>query len=301
MSLRATAYASTDRGAVRTQNEDTVAVFGWRTSVEHSSSAAITVSTAEPQLLVVADGLGGHVGGDRASGIAVAVLQRNAHLLVDSDAIESVLLDIDSELHDVMEREHGINGMGTTIAGLVVHRSTAIAFNVGDSRIYRLGPDGVLFRISTDDTRYPATGAATHVILQALGGIGGRARTFDCHARRLELRSGDTFLLCSDGLSDFVHDSDLERTLCKQDQAVGVVDQLVDLALSAGSDDNISAVVVTFVDAAGRDEAALPGTDRSPDASEADSCPVDSLRPRRSWRRFWRRRPRSVGTSSSTT
>jgi serine/threonine protein phosphatase PrpC len=134
-------------------------------------------------------------------------------------------------------------GMGTTIVGAVISESSLICFNVGDSRVYRFIPPK-LVRLSRDDV--PAseqnTIRATHFITQSLGGHDMRT-SVQPHVRSfLPLGPNEFLMLCSDGLSDLVTETEIAKTMENHRGPLRVVHRLFQLAMQAGGSDNISIV-----------------------------------------------------------
>jgi len=195
--------AFTHPGLARPVNEDAVLVGAWWSQERLSQPWTGRMPLQEPLVCMVADGLGGHGGGDRASRLAVEILSRRQEGLGLGEAgIRAILADI----HQRLLSESG--GGGTTLAGLVLIENRAWAINVGDSRIYRFG-DGFLTQLSTDDVPDPRYGSderrASHRISQCLGLY---LEAPVPHIRALDLSPGDVFLACSDGLTEMV---DLDR------------------------------------------------------------------------------------------
>jgi protein phosphatase len=124
-------------------------------------------------------------------------------------------------------------GMGTTIAGLVLHQGSALAFNLGDSRLYRLS-GGALDQLSIDHA------AGRHQLTQCLGGMTAAHRLAPC-VRIMRTEAGDRFLLCSDGLTDMLPGPRIAALLAGPGDPARA---LVSAALDAGGVDNVTAVVV---------------------------------------------------------
>jgi len=153
--------------------------------------------------------------------------------------------------HDLLKQlandDSRLIGMGTTIAGLVIHRHQAVVFNVGDSRVYRLRA-GRLLQLSVDDARMPVS-AGSNLLTKAVGVGGGVGREFTATQRLLTGLSGDDrFLLCSDGLSDFVSQDEIERVCLADDDPAEIANELYGLALERGTRDNVSVVVLALAE-----------------------------------------------------
>jgi protein phosphatase len=213
---------------------------------------------AGPRLLAVADGMGGAAAGEVASSVTIAHLAE-----LDDDAPGTDLLaalrdkaeSANEELHEIVEDNRALEGMGTTLTALLWDGGRLGLAHVGDSRAY-LYRDRELHRITRDHTfvqdlvdegRLRPDEVSTHpqrsLLTRALDG-----RTepeLDLSLR--EVRIGDRYLLCSDGLSGVVSEETISDTLAEPDPHV-VVDRLIDLALRGGGPDNVTCVVADLVD-----------------------------------------------------
>jgi protein phosphatase len=213
---------------------------------------------AGPRLLVVADGMGGHVGGDVASSVAVATLAAldedppGADLL---DRLGSAVRAANDTLRDMVTSNPALDGMGTTVTALLRAGSRFGLVHVGDSRGYLLR-DGELVQVTHDHTfvqrlvdegRITAEEATHHpqrsLLIRALDGRGDVE--LDLSVR--EARVGDRYLLCSDGLSGVVSEQTIRDTLREGDPDAAA-HALVELALRGGGPDNVTVVVADVVD-----------------------------------------------------
>lgn len=238
MALALRYAASSDIGLIRKSNQDS--------------------AYAGPRLLVVADGMGGHVGGDVASSVAVAQLSPLDEDPPGSDLLDRLagaVSDANYTLREMVQGDPALEGMGTTLTALLRAGSKLGLAHVGDSRCYLLR-GGELTQITrdhtfvqglVDDGRITAEQADHHpqrsLLLRALDG-----RTeveVDLSVR--EAREGDRYLLCSDGLSGVVSEETITEALGQgtPEQAVAT---LVELALRGGGPDNVTAVVADVVD-----------------------------------------------------
>jgi serine/threonine protein phosphatase PrpC len=226
--------ALTHRGARRPRNEDALTVGralvrGLFPPVHRERFE----STVRP-LLLIADGMGGHPGGDVAS---CHVASRLAEMLdrkrAEEEIVRAAVQEVNRELYATMQVCPAYLAMGTTVAGLHIGDGSAVAFNVGDSRVYRLTA-GRLAQISADD-RSPGG--------ELTGSLGGALRFADVdpHVVKLPLEAGDVWLLCSDGLSDLVEPEEIAAALDGGTGAAAA--RLLELALTAGGHDNVSVIV----------------------------------------------------------
>lgn len=226
---------ATHQGMVRDNNEDAV--------YPGSSGEA-----SDEVLVIVADGMGGHVAGEVASRLAL-----NAAAASDLDPADRVAAG-NRAIREEVARDPGLEGMGTTMTLLGIAGSTAAIGHIGDSRAY-LMRDGELKQLTEDHTvtaEYVAMGqldpkeAATHPQRHILTRTLGLTRFVQVDELEFDVVEGDRILLCSDGLTDMVSDPTIASAL-QQGTPEEVVWRLVELANDAGGADNITAVVVEAV------------------------------------------------------
>ena len=256
--------AATNCGNVRHTNEDAIAVGGWLGYGENASFVAERVIDRAELLLAVADGLGGHRAGEVASRLLVKQLSERfiADALQPPDARAGLLHEIDANLKNRALDVPSLRGMGSTLAAAYISRDWLTIFNVGDSRVYLWDNAKELRQISVDhvplvvrvdkwdaplfidEIRSPGFRRSSHAVTQAFGGHGRRSRPLEPHNVRLPVtESSWTLLLCSDGLSDFVEEAELQRAV-----ACDVVnaDGLVRRALDDGGGDNVSVILARY-------------------------------------------------------
>jgi serine/threonine protein phosphatase PrpC len=228
-----------DVGRVREDNEDSV------------------LTDALP-LVAVADGMGGHEGGEVASKLALEQLKGWRDRLAASEEVSGQLREAFGDAHravfDRGRAEQNLAGMGTTLTAGWIEDDKMTLAHVGDSRAYLLR-GGKLRQLTQDQTvaqewvrrgRLSEDEAATsphrHILLQA---IGADTDDLDIEMGSVQLRSGDRILLASDGLYGMVHDADEIRDLLVRnvdpDEACRA---LVEAANTAGGEDNVSVVIV---------------------------------------------------------
>jgi protein phosphatase len=208
-------------------------------------------------LFVVADGMGGHAGGDVASALAVQHLSRldRAYTSVDEarETLFTNILEAGRELTSTVEEHPELTGMGTTVSAMIRVGSQMVIAHIGDSRIYRLR-EGVLEQITSDHTfvqrlvdsgRITPEEAAVHprrsVLMRVLGDVDAEPEV-DTHV--VDTQPGDRWLLCSDGLSGYVPERDIAETLLTIDDVELVCHKLITQTLSEGAPDNVTVVVV---------------------------------------------------------
>ncbi len=212
---------------------------------------------AGPHLLVVADGMGGAAAGDVASTVAVQTLQRLDETPPDDllEALAGTLHRANDRLAELIEDDPSVAGMGTTVTAALFDGERIGVAHLGDSRGY-LWRDGDLLPLTADHTwvqtlveegRLTEAEARVHshrsLLLKVLDG----QHHHDPDLALYDVQHGDRLLLCSDGLTGFVEPDRIARTLRKVtfDSAPR---ELTQLALSAGSNDNITVVVAEIFD-----------------------------------------------------
>lgn len=249
------AFARTESGPVRENNEDALLI------------------DVEQGVFSVADGMGGHAAGEVAATLAVEAIREI--LVGSSDPEETRLVreDEPTEVGDILRERlrYAMNqasvqirrqseiaphmrGMGTTLVVLVIEGGQAHLAHVGDSRAY-LFREGTLVRLTRDHTVVQQeidAGRLTpelarlvphkHILTQSVGFHGSVEP--DSVTRVVEEK--DIFVLCSDGLTDVVSDEEICR-ICEHTQPEELADTLVEKALAADTQDNITVVVVSVV------------------------------------------------------
>jgi len=210
-------------------------------------------------LAVVADGMGGHAGGDVASAATVLDMLHLDHGDYDGDA-GTVLADeiqtANSLLSELVHINPKLAGMGTTVTALLLAEGKLHFAHIGDSRAYRLR-DGVFEQVSIDHTfvqrlidegRLRPEEAETHphknVLMRVLGDVDASP---ELDLDTLEVTPGERWLLCSDGLN-YVAGHVVERTVRETKNLRECVETLVDLTLEAGSPDNVTVVMLEIAE-----------------------------------------------------
>lgn len=244
MTLTLAYEARSEVGLVRSNNQDSAYV--------------------SPRMLVVADGMGGAAAGDLASAVAVEEFRSTDLRLPDmiaqtgvpvdadilTDILDDALVRANEKLSSLVMDDPGLEGMGTTVCGLLLLDDIAVFVNIGDSRAYRLR-DGVLTRLTHDHSwvqtlvdsgRLTEAEALEHphrsLILRVLNGSPEHVPDF--HPEKL--LPGDRIMICSDGLCGMVTDAELESPTAIPDRTAAV-EALVDLANLTGGHDNITIIV----------------------------------------------------------
>jgi PPM family protein phosphatase len=234
--------AGTDLGRVRSGNEDNF----------------FAEADERRGVFVVADGMGGHAAGEVASEMAVQIVAR--HLLPLSsvrdagaaDLVNKSLQDANKAIYDRMRAETDKQGMGTTASVMVLSDHGYLIGHIGDSRVY-LFRDGHLVQITKDHSYVQEqvdAGLLTpdqaryHPYSNVITRCVGASDEVESDVFAGEVRVGDVFLLCSDGLTGMVDDRRLAQLLMARTAPGRVVDALVAEANGRGGLDNITAIVV---------------------------------------------------------
>ena len=235
ISARFSAEARSEVGLHRSGNEDSALING--------------------VLIAVADGMGGHAGGEVASKVAITTLAQILPLLnndeMDSESLEdflqSAVLDVDNEIRLTAEADDRLSGMGTTLTAIALYRNKAYVLHTGDSRAYRLRgkeftqltKDHSVVQELIDAGTITEEEAAIHpqrsVLTSVLMGHGNITPLLI----EYEVKAGDKFLLCSDGLSNVVSNQEIHKYLDEDD----TLSKLISLTYERGAPDNVTVVI----------------------------------------------------------
>jgi protein phosphatase len=228
--------ARTDIGLVRGHNEDSFLV--------------------QPPLFAVCDGMGGHAAGEVASSIAVQTIGAQAPIHADDILLGAAVEAANAAVIEGAATGKGKPGMGCTASCVLIENNKMAIAHVGDSRIYLLH-HGTLVRLTHDHSyveelvdagEITADEARVHpsrsIITRALGSDP------DMYADHftLDVSTGDRLIVCSDGLSSMVEDSEIEAIAVSSVTPQSAADNLTSAALSAGGHDNITVIVVDVND-----------------------------------------------------
>jgi len=233
MTLTLRYAARSDRGLIRDGNQDSV--------------------YAGPRLLAVADGMGGMAAGDVASNIvigAMAPLDEDVPGDALVDALRGAVEAANQQLRDTVDANPHLEGMGTTLTAMLFSGSKIGLVHIGDSRAYMLR-DGEFAQITKDDTyvqmlvdegRISAEEASSHpqrsLLTRAMDG-----RDVEPEYSVRQVKQGDRYLICSDGLSGVVSSETIGETMREYVDPNQCVDRLIALALRGGGPDNITVIV----------------------------------------------------------
>ncbi|MCC4249874.1 protein phosphatase 2C domain-containing protein [Microbacterium testaceum] len=237
MPLRLNTAAVSDAGAHRPTNQDAAFAASWGAAV--------------------ADGVGGGPSGDLASAALVHRLVATRGTGLDADGLLVRVREANWDIRAHVERDPALEGMATTFTGVFLGtESELLLAHTGDSRAYLLR-DGEFSRQTRDDSYVQALvdhgiispeAAAAHprrnIITASLAGSEGDVVSVATHAAQ----PGDRWVLCSDGLTDYVPESDVARLVARADDPRSAAAEAVGLALQAGTRDNVTVVVCDVVD-----------------------------------------------------
>jgi len=241
--LRASTASQSHVGQVRAANQDVCGEFS---------------DNRGRHLLVVADGMGGHAGGETASRIALETIGEIFQQGFDdaSEMLTRALEGANAKIHSVGITDPDLHNMGTTAVALLFGDGDSVSVaHVGDSRAYRMR-SGRLEQITEDHSwvgeevrqhRLAAEDAESHPMKNVLLRSLGVAPDVDVTVRRYSLQAGDRFMLCSDGLWGEVDNDAIGEILARTD-AQTAVRELIDLANRNGGSDNVTVSVAIFDD-----------------------------------------------------
>jgi len=244
---RVIASVQTDPGCVRLSNEDSGRYF---------SPNDAEIRAQKGTLTIVADGMGGHASGEVASKMAVEVIHElyyNDDNPSRPEALRSAIEAANTRIFDASASDEELAGMGTTVIALVLLGETAFSAHVGDSRLYRLRSRRLemLTLDHSEVMEMVKNGQLTmeqarnhedkNVILRAVG----TQPTVEVEVSEpFAVNYGDIFLLCSDGLSDMLEDTEIEEILDSEPDPYAACERLIAEARHYGGHDNITAGIV---------------------------------------------------------
>ena len=266
------AAGASDRGRVRENNEDQFVVA-------ELTRAMHVLATSLPQpemlfghtpvrghLLIVADGMGGHRGGEQASALAVTTIEdfllntlRWFYRLQGEAVLSEFQLALraaDDRIFAEAERHPGLRGMGSTVTMAYVVERTLYVVHAGDSRLYVLR-GGKLYQLTTDHTIVgellrnqviTPENAATHPMRNIVtNSVGGATPGVDAEVHKLPLEPDDRLLLCTDGLTNMVPGEEITGILIAEADPAAACARLIERANALGGNDNITALVARFL------------------------------------------------------
>ncbi|HXG88852.1 MAG TPA: PP2C family serine/threonine-protein phosphatase [Vicinamibacterales bacterium] len=280
LAFKVTSHGITDPGRVRSTNEDQFLIAElaktmriWQTSLPARNAQ---FGGERGHLFLVADGMGGHLAGERASALAVAAIEQftlnTLKWFFDTkrdDAqrvlaqFRTALTQADRQIVAAAADDPALRGMGTTVTMAYQLDAQLCVVHVGDSRAYVYRND-VLHQLTKDHTvlaEMVRSGAISeedavghrlrHIVTNV---VGGPEQGLFVEAHAVELHAGDFLLLCSDGLTEMVSNEAIAEVLKAEHEPEAACRRLLEDANRAGGRDNMTIVIVRF-DAAGEGEA----------------------------------------------
>jgi serine/threonine protein phosphatase PrpC len=240
-------FAASDKGLVRPENEDSYLLHMPENAGDLESKGI---------LAIVADGVGGGPAGKHASSMAVELIRDYYYGHAASGKLQTLqeaLEEANLRIFEEAKRDLQLRGMATTCTAMAISRNEGCLSHAGDSRAYLLRGDE-LSLVSEDHTlvgELVAEGIITaeegrvhpqrNIILKALGSTGSLTPDAVC----IDLRKGDTLLLCSDGLHGYVTDDEI-ASIMTRNTVEEAGPKLISLALDRGGADNITVVLVAI-------------------------------------------------------
>lgn len=224
----------------------------------------------ERNLYVVADGMGGHSHGEVASRIAVEAIRDyigdddegsstpddEPHLQAHSNRLRNAVRTAHDQVLDAIHQNGALQGMGTTVVGFLVDRDVAAVAHVGDSRAYRMR-NGRLELLTQDHTwvheqvlagYLSEEQARVHPLKNVVTRALGSEKEISVDLQELEVRSGDLYLICSDGLTTMLNDEEIAERLDSERSLEEICSGLIDEANARGGLDNITVILLQVDD-----------------------------------------------------
>lgn len=239
-------YALSDMGCVRKNNEDMAYVAG-KLIRDSEIKGAISISEDNPLVaFAVADGMGGYEGGEVASDIVCRSFGSFIKKGLPSEDTESIgaikqwAVDANNLVLETGKLRPELNEMGTTFVGTIINLSSLFIINIGDSRCYRMR-NGILKQLTIDHSERERTGNLEIPSNLIYNFLGNEPQDFFSDISIYEPWAGDSYLLCSDGLSDLVCDEMIEENFFEPSK-------LIELAKEMGGRDNITVIKIQLVE-----------------------------------------------------
>jgi len=211
----------------------------------------------ERSIFAVADGVGGAEAGEVASQTAIEVLDEAFRHQTDGsdveDLMELAIQRANASIHQMAQEHARFSMMATTIVALHLKDNLATIGHVGDSRLYRLSPDGQLYRETEDHSiveeevragRMTPEQAANHPSKNVISRALGAEDAVEVDMKTMEVQDGTEFLLCSDGITRHVSDTEIRQLLVLNDDLESACAQLKERCFERGAEDNLTVVIV---------------------------------------------------------
>jgi serine/threonine protein phosphatase PrpC len=244
-------------GKVRGNNEDSLLVNEILISEGCMEGPECQRWEGERLMCLVADGLGGHRKGEVASRTVLDVFRSRYEEADSKEQVARIVPLAREGLNRIVEADRGSFGLGTTISGIVIVKGKGTVFNCGDSRVYcqrgnsleRITKDHSLVQELADAGMITEEEMRTHpqkniITSSLMGDLGHHPPVFS--VRDVEIRSGDRFFLCTDGVWESMSHAEMER--CLQADGKAVVRCIFHKIFSAGARDNLTMIVVDIIE-----------------------------------------------------
>ena len=265
-------FGLTDRGRVRADNEDQFLIAEltktMRIAQTSLSEPLVEQGAEQGHVFLVADGMGGHAAGEKASALAIAAVEQFTvnqlkwFFRPDGPDAQRVLADFQAALQQadsrIIEAQAGnpqLKGMGTTLTMAYQLNWQLCVVHVGDSRAY-VYRDGDLHQLTHDHTltahlvrigQLRPEEAQRHQLRKVITNVvGGDTVGIQVEAQALELQPRDRILLCSDGLTEMLTNDEISAVLDALDDPESACTTLVERANDAGGRDNVTVIVAAF-------------------------------------------------------
>ncbi len=234
--------------------------IGRKRAINEDSAAVFTLPEGLT-LAVIADGMGGHLGGDFASSTAIKVIGEEFLKLkgttLEGDEewtewLKETIFHVNLLLYEHAQKNEEFKGMGTTLEAVLIRGQSCLVAHIGDSRVYAINTDGVqqitkdhsYVNVLVDSGEITKEEAAVHpqrnLIMQALGS----ERTINPDFYTLNLEDETYLLICTDGLSNEVAEPSIQNIVVSDVAMREKVEALVDMANKLGGEDNISVILL---------------------------------------------------------
>jgi serine/threonine protein phosphatase PrpC len=216
------------------------------------------LADARRGIFVVADGVGGADAGEVASQKAVEVLDEAFKQKLNGgedveDLMELAIQRANSAIHQMAAEDPRTSMMATTVVALHLDGNTATIGHVGDSRLYRLDPEGKLLRETEDHSiveeevragRMTAEQAANHPSKNVISRALGAEESVEADMKTIEVGPGNSFLLCTDGITRHLPDNELRELLMSGRSVEAICAEMKERCYQRGAEDNLTAVIV---------------------------------------------------------
>ena len=215
------------------------------------------LSDNERYIFAVADGVGGAEAGEVASQTAIEVLSEAFRHQTEGadveDLMELAIQRANASIHQMAQEHARFSMMATTIVALHVKGNIATIGHVGDSRLYRLSPDGHLHRETQDHSiveeevragRMTPEQAANHPSKNVISRALGAEEVVEVDMKTMEIEDGTEFVVCTDGITRHVSDNEIRHILILNDDLAAACNELKELCFERGAEDNLTVVLV---------------------------------------------------------